>query len=595
MSIFCVCLILALIICSITGITFWRFYQANLENQCIDGMKKIRDVMEKMEESYVQALTELSISPDVEEFLNYIDTSGDILSESVKNDTSETVNGNVKIGFSEDEIISSDKAANAVKKELYIYKNSFAQKVSISIVRLSDKKWISTTKQELEDSHADFSGWGVFRKANETDGVAVYSMARDSLLSDKTRFCMAKAVRNREENIEGYILLEIPRSTLDELIQEYSDQYNTSMLILNKSNSVIYHSGGTGQEGLGKGEEYGIERDDPSGSGITKLNYAYAQSDLLKLLFLQEIPSGTVPMLMKTILFAMFPGMIAIIILAFVFSRFLARSVCDPINEMIVTMGKVENGDLAVRVNFQREDEIGQLGRAFDSMTCKIKELMEKIDEEKHSLWIAETRSLSLQMNPHFLYNTLDIIKWNAKLNRNKEIVDTTVLLGRVLRRIMNTKNDIVTVAYELEIVEAFVEIQKKHFGDRLTMEVDVSDEIRAQMIPKLVIQPVVENAIVHGFSGQDGVCRIRLSGREKDGLLVFCVEDNGLGMTEEELEHILEFRQEGSHHIGLNNVQRRLKMFGDETCGIQVESTSGEGTKVYINLKIMDEKEGGQ
>lgn len=73
-------------------------------------------------------------------------------------------------------------------------------------------------------------------------------------------------------------------------------------------------------------------------------------------------------------------------------------------------------------------------------------------------------------MNPHFLYNTLDIIKWNAKLNRNKEIVDTTVLLGRVLRRIMNTKTDIVTVAYELEIVEAFVEIQKKHFGDRLTL-----------------------------------------------------------------------------------------------------------------------------
>ena len=515
MSIFCVCLILALIICSITGITFWRFYQTNLGNQCIDATKKIRDVMEKMEESYIQALTELSVSQDIKVFL-----------EDAGN-------------------ISSEKYVNAVKKELYIYKNSFAEKVSISIVRLSDKKWISTTKQELEDSHADFSGWGVFRKANETAGAAVYSIARDSLLSEKTRFCIAIAVRNTSKEILGYLLLEIPRTTIDEVIREYSNQYNTSTLILNKSNSVIYHSGGTAKEGLGKGEMYGIERDNTSDSGITQLNYAYAQSNIMKLFFLQEIPAGTVGMLMKTILLAMIPGMLAIVLLALF----------------------------------------------FDSMTCRISDLMERIDEEKHSLWIAETRSLSLQMNPHFLYNTLDIIKWNAKLNRNKEIVDTTVLLGRVLRRIMNTKTDIVTVAYELEIVEAFVEIQKKHFGDRLTLELDVSESIKERMIPKLVIQPVVENAIVHGFSGQDGVCQIRVTGEEKDNLLIFCVEDNGSGMTSEELEHILEFRQEGSHHIGLNNVQRRLKMFGDESCGIKVESEYGKGTKVYINLKITDEE----
>lgn len=347
MSIFCVCLILALIICSITGITFWRFYQTNLGNQCIDATKKIRDVMEKMEESYIQALTELSVSQDIKVFL-----------EDAGN-------------------ISSEKYVNAVKKELYIYKNSFAEKVSISIVRLSDKKWISTTKQELEDSHADFSGWGVFRKANETAGAAVYSIARDSLLSEKTRFCIAIAVRNTSKEILGYLLLEIPRTTIDEVIREYSNQYNTSTLILNKSNSVIYHSGGTAKEGLGKGEMYGIERDNTSDSGITQLNYAYAQSNIMKLFFLQEIPAGTVGMLMKTILLAMIPGMLAIVLLALFFARILAKSVCDPINEMIITMEKVEKGDLSVRVNFQREDEIGQLGRAFDSMTCRISDLME--------------------------------------------------------------------------------------------------------------------------------------------------------------------------------------------------------------------------
>lgn len=561
-AMFVVCLVFVLIMSGITGVAFYGLYQTSLKEQSQGTAGKIRAALDNVAESYRDVLLDLAASDATSSFLE----------------------GN------------SDRV-NGLIRELYVYRNSFVEKAAISVVRLSDRCWVSTSTQVMPpNSQAEFMDWGVFRKANSTDDVAVYAMARDALLSNEDRICMAKACRSGNGQIIGYVLAELPRSTIEDIVVQYSDQYNTSTVIANKTASVIYHSEGVSREGLGKAEKYGFVRKMARDIGVTEQNYAFSRSDLLDITVLQEVPSDVLSVVMKTIITAMIPGVLVIAVLAFMFSRILAKSLSDPIQEMIRSMGMIKKGDLSVRLNFRRKDEIGQLGREFDSMTERVEELMERIDEEKHSLWIAETRSLSLQMNPHFLYNTLDLIKWNAKLGKNEEIVDITVLLSRVLRRIMNTATDLVEVSYELEIVCSFVEIQRKHYGDRLSLDVDVEEDMRSLYIPKLVIQPIVENAIVHGFATQSEPCHIKITGRRRavsgspslDELLMFCVEDNGIGMNEEELAHILEFRQEGTHHIGLNNVQRRAKLFGDENCGITVKSEPGKGTTVTLVLKAV-------
>lgn len=549
-SIFTVSLVFSVIMGGIISVAFYRFYNVALQEECKSTVEKLQGAMETAVESYEQVILTLEGEDKVTSFL-----------EGETQDTSELM------------------------RELYLLKNSLVYNASISVVRLSDRQWLSSTDQVMADSHANFQNWGVFRKAKETEEIAVYAVARDAMLSANTRICLAKAYRAGNGEILGYFLVEMPRSTIDEMVKEYSDQYNTRTVIVNKSASVIYHTDGVKEEGLGKGEDYGAYRELSDDDGVTEQNYVFVQDNSLQLMFLQELPSGTLSFVMKTIGKAMIPGILIIMVLALFIARKLARSVSRPIQKIIRAMDKIKEGNLSVRVNFQRKDEIGQLGQAFDAMTERVEELVERVDEEKHSLWIAETRSLSLQMNPHFLYNTLDLIKWNAKLGQNQEIVDITVLLGRVLRRIMNTKNDLVDVDYELEIVSAFVDIQKKHFGDRLQMTLDVEEEIRQEQIPKLVIQPIVENSIVHGFSGQAGLCEIRITGKRQGEKLVFCVTDNGAGIPAEELEHILEFKQEGMHHIGLNNVQRRARLFGDESCGITVESEPGKGTTVTLVL----------
>ena len=314
--------------------------------------------------------------------------------------------------------------------------------------------------------------------------------------------------------------------------------------------------------------------------------YLCAFSKDIALYIVQEFPANAMSTIVSAMQNTFLFVLICITLLGFLFSAAIARTVVRPVTDLQKTMSRVCEGDFSAKVPVLREDEIGKLGETFNSMTDKIAELLVNIDEEKHSLWIAETRSLNLQMNPHFLYNTLDLIKWNAKLGRMKEISDITVNLGRLLRRVMNTKNDLVTVGHELEIVRSFIEIQKKHYGSRLQLETDIPADLEQMRIPKLVLQPIAENAVVHGFASKPGNCRIKISGDEEDEFLRFIVEDNGAGMSENVLESILGFRQNNTHHIGLNNVDRRAKLYGGDSCGLQVESTEEIGTKVVLILK---------
>lgn len=562
-SMFAVCLVFVLIMGFVTGGVFYGLYQTNLKETCQVTAERIRMAVENKVQNYREMLLEMESDEEAISFMN-----------------------------------GETRDVNMLMQELYMLRNSYAQRITISAIRLSDRVCVSTSKDTMENLNKEFPNWGIFRKARLSDGVALYAMAKDALLNPEDRICMAKACRGEEGEILGYLLVEIPRSTLDAIVKEGTDQYNTGTLIVNKSASVIYHSKGMTFEGLGKAGAYGFFRDMKGTRGMTEENYAFSRSELTGLTIMQEIPSGTLSIIMKPLLWAMTVGVLVSVLLALIFSRRLAKTVSDPIEEMIETMGKVEEGDLSVRLNFERMDEIGQLGKAFDSMTGRVEELLARIEEEKHSLWIAETRSLSLQMNPHFLYNTLDLIKWNAKLGKNQEIVDITVHLGRVLRRVMNTKSDLVEISYEMEIIRSFVEIQKKHYGDRLSLKVEIEEEMMGLYIPKLVLQPIVENAIVHGFAGATEVCQIRIEGRRRQkkgdatfgsGFVVFRIEDDGIGMSKQELEHVLEFKQEGMHHIGLNNVQRRARLFGDESCGLRVESCPGKGTVVTLVLRAVE------
>ena len=478
-------------------------------------------------------------------------------------------------------------------RQLYLVKASLGGGIEVNVINSTTGVWI-TTNDEHRKANLIVDGlanWGIFRKATENDKIVTATTAKDNFISDNDRIYIAKACK-KAHVVQGFILIEVTRSALSDLMNENQDSVSRLQLIGNNQGSILYSSNGIDEEGLGElrniEQQEGDELQEIPDGEISYLNdylYTHNKNADIYLLFAKPT-SAVISVVMRLIIILIVAGCVFIAI-SFFLANYLAKNLAEPILALHEGMEKMENGDLNTRLNIQREDELGELGKSFNSMADKIRLLMQNIDEKQHSLWIAETRSLNLQMNPHFLYNTLDAIKWEAKLGNTEGVSRITVLLGRILRKIMSTNEELVFVSYELDLIQSFVEIMKIHY-ENLVLNVNIPKELYHLIIPKLILQPIVENAIVHGFPSMEGFCEINIVGNyDLTGkkYLVFVVSDNGMGMTQEEIDNAFLFRKENSHHIGLSNVQQRAQLYGDSSCGMSIKSERGKGTVVVLRI----------
>lgn len=220
-----------------------------------------------------------------------------------------------------------------------------------------------------------------------------------------------------------------------------------------------------------------------------------------------------------------------------------------------------------------------------------------KMTEEVYQKTISE-KDLNLQMlrsqiNPHFLYNTLDSIIWMAEWGKNQEVVRMTSSLAKLLRRSISNEQETVTVAEEVEYTETYLTIQKMRYKDKLEYEIQVEPEILQENVIKLILQPLVENAIYHGIKYKEGKGMVRIEGFREGEHMILRVRDDGKGMDSETLAHIFEkhTRDTRSNGVGLNNVNERIQIYYGEDYGISFKSSPGKGTEAAITLPFGKEE----
>ena len=231
---------------------------------------------------------------------------------------------------------------------------------------------------------------------------------------------------------------------------------------------------------------------------------------------------------------------IILVIVALLFSRFMARSITLPIQKLRDSMKKVQEGDFSVSdVVVDSKNEIGSLTKSFDVMTHRIHELMEQNVHEQEEKRKSELKALQSQINPHFLYNTLDSIIWMAEGKKNEEVVLMTASLARLLRQSISNEDEVVPIANEVEYARGYLTIQKMRYKDKLEFQIEVDSSILYIPLIKLVLQPIIENAIYHGLKYKESKGLLIVKGFMKDGNAVLQVIDDGVGMDEETLAHI--------------------------------------------------------
>ncbi|MCD8012399.1 MAG: sensor histidine kinase [Lachnospiraceae bacterium] len=301
------------------------------------------------------------------------------------------------------------------------------------------------------------------------------------------------------------------------------------------------------------------------------------------------------------------------------------KGITRPITSLCEAMKRFGQGDFDVSCETEGEDEIAVLTKSFNQMVADIRTLIDEAYEQERMQQEIEMKSLQMQINPHFLYNTLDTINWIARMNGVDQIGDLTYSLGSLMRYSLS-KKDFVTIDEELKNLKDYVEIQNVRYGDRMTVSYEVDPELLDTYIPKLLLQPILENAIIHGVEDKIEPAQIQIRVYHEEENLYMIVEDDGVGMSLEAIERLLDLHpaesgresmqrtavdsadgcragnearnslslgtskdSSGTHtSIGVNNVNRRIQKVFGPTSGVLIQSQLGAGTKVTLRMKIL-------
>jgi two-component system sensor histidine kinase YesM len=275
---------------------------------------------------------------------------------------------------------------------------------------------------------------------------------------------------------------------------------------------------------------------------------------------------------------------IALLISSGPLSALVSWIISRPLFRLYQSMNRFKGGDFEARVTVKGNDEIAELSETFNRMVAEIRSLIDKnyviALREKES----ELNALQAQVNPHFLYNVMDSLYWQAVDSGQDKLSEDILVLSSLFRLILSSGKSEIPVEQEIQIISNYLHIQKMRFSKKLDYEINVEPDILQYFIPKLILQPFVENAIVHGLeqSGEKG--RITVSGKMRDGMLCFLIADNGVGMDEEKIEAVLLADQRIGYYA-IRNVKERMTLRYGAKGTLAIHSQSGEGTEVYITI----------
>lgn len=404
---------------------------------------------------------------------------------------------------------------------------------------------------------------------------------------------LSRGIRNYtgEGDSDGVVFIDLNYSAISELCTQNSVGTKGYVFILDQDGNIVYHpqqqqlynelqtenislimNAKTDVVTAGKGDDekiYALSHSETTGWTIVG---CMNMSELLK----NSRKARSIYVLVAL-------GLIAV---ALVISSEIARNITFPIQKLRDSMKRVQKGDFsAAEIEVYSDNEIGSLTRSFNVMTHKIQDLMAQNIQEQEQKRKIELKALQSQINPHFLYNTLDSIIWMAEGKKNEEVVLMTASLARLLRQSISIENELVTIGQEVEYVRSYLTIQKMRYKDKLEFEINVDPRITHAQIIRLVLQPIVENAIYHGLKYKESKGMLKVHGYELGERIIIDITDDGVGMDEETLKHIYDKHKVNYHSngVGVYNVQQRLVLYYGKEYGIIYHSEKGKGTTATV------------
>ena len=462
------------------------------------------------------------------------------------------------------------------------------------------RPYLNTRKNEsLSSQTNDIRELEVFQKSEESLGdlCLMYMPADDRRLfttntSDRIVFGKTIMSYDKEKKL-GYLCAAIDAKEVEAIFEADRQEKNESVYLLDKEGQIIVHSGQAESKELDFIRSGLITGKTTEGYWETDQSYIFtSENDDYQYSVFYIVPKENWTSRLKNV--SKMPFVLAVVLFfaAFPIFTYVTRFINIPLQRLHSSMLNLQEGDFKQQVNVYAEDEIGDVTKVYNEMVEKIDDLIDK----NYVMALREKQSeldvLQAQINPHFLYNTLDSLYWDAYNTGNLELAENIMALSELFRLALSRGEGEVSVETECNLVENYLKIQKMRFENRMDYKINLLSEMRDYKIPKLILQPFVENAIVHGLENRGNLGMIRLHGYLEQNMMIFKITDNGVGMNEEQLNSLLiaeeiQYSNQRISIYAIRNVNERLKLRYGDRFVLDIASTIGVGTTITIKIPL--------
>jgi two-component system sensor histidine kinase YesM len=577
-----------LILISIITIGTFTFYIFNetIKRNSLDSSSQVVSQLNRQIDNYISNMDNISqvaIShPDVQDFVN--GSFSDKAAESSKLDE-------VSLSLVKNRVTSLFQSIISVRKDIN------------SIMLLLDNKTLVTNNPEDKiNPYADWPSSTSHKAESGPFSASLSSSYVQDIIIGKYSWVitMSRDVYDYRTNLHrGILLVDLDYSIIEGLCNNIQLGKSGYVFIINPMGEIVYHPrqqliySGLKEELIGKIKNI------PNGQLTGQINgrevlYTTKTSEytgwmVVGVSYMDELfyNRSEIEYYFAIIAVACFLGSVLL-------SYYISLKITRPIEILRKSVQAIEGGNFNIEVTVNSTDEVNGLAQDFNIAIRKIKELIEQNAQTYEQKRKHELKSLQAQINPHFLYNTLDSIIWMIECGESKDAITMTSTLAKFFRLGISKGGDIISVKDEIEHLRCYLTIQKMRYKDSLDYSIDVDPAIYSCRTLKLLIQPLVENAIYHGLKGQDKIGMLNVIGFRDGKDLVFKVIDNGIGMTGKELSQIFNSNlpSKGSSGIGVKNVLDRIQLYFGPNYGVSFESMKGKGTTAIIRLPAIIEGE---
>lgn len=499
------------------------------------------------------------------------------------------------------QILLSDPSDETLSQKIYEKMYS-----TLSLVHPSGDVHIISLKSDFHLSLRDFpdiynlktnQNWGCFWMANNASQAVVYPTLFISAGQTEMTASVIKAIRN-EEDIIGYVALDVPLEAVRSQIIGTNDLLPINFTLMTDNYYLLFNDIGLPIQThfitwphrfLTQNTGHLMEND--TGRNIL---YTYQPSSNYKFILIGGLNIDLIAGNLSIVSYLLGATALIAILICILVSFIISRHINLPLQKIVHAMQIVESGNFDHRAEILDNDEFGYLASQFNNMCAQIKYLFQKDHEKQELLRVSEMKNLQAQINPHFLYNTLDSIKWLAKINHEQEIYIMVKNLSYMLKNSIHLSNEFVTIKESLNNLQAYISIQEIRFTDKFIIRTEIEKNILDYKIPALTLQPLVENAMIHGLEPKQGKGTLYIRGFIDNCRLILQVEDDGIGMNEITLKtlHASLNKCDSTEHIGLKNVNQRIKLYYGDTYGVNITSQLGKGSSVTLTLPFLEELE---